>query len=208
VSPEDARALSEARDLAHRLARTLDDLAPAVRPPVGPAAAAPHAAAGRRPAAVPHPETAPERRSRPALPVGMSADTRQGLEAMARAAGLVLVVDGYNVTQAAWPAVALSDQRQRLAQGLAGLTARFGCEAVVVFDGDGTVGLPALRRRGLRVIFSDAGEEADDVIVREVAALPKRVPVVVVSSDAWVREHAEAEGAVVVGAPTLLALLP
>ena len=56
----------------------------------------------------------------------------------------------------------------------------------------------------MRVVFSDAGEEADEVVVREVAALPKRIPVVVASSDAWVREHAEAAGAVVVPADALL----
>jgi predicted RNA-binding protein with PIN domain len=55
-------------------------------------------------------------------------------------------------------------------------------------------------------LFSAAGEEADVVVVREVERLPKRVPVVVASSDAWVREHAEQEGAVVVGAGTLLAV--
>jgi predicted RNA-binding protein with PIN domain len=58
----------------------------------------------------------------------------------------------------------------------------------------------------LRVLFSAAGEEADDVVVREITQLPKRVPVIVASSDAWVREHAEKEGAVVIGATTLLAV--
>jgi predicted RNA-binding protein with PIN domain len=58
----------------------------------------------------------------------------------------------------------------------------------------------------LRVLFSAAGEDADDVVVREVARLPKRVPVVVASSDAWVREHAEKEGAIVIASNTLLAV--
>ena len=51
------------------------------------------------------------------------------------------------------------------------------------------------------MLFSDAGEEADEVVVREVEARPRRIPVVVASSDAWVREHAGEQGAVVV-APT------
>jgi len=37
-----------------------------------------------------------------------------------------------------------------------------------------------------------------------VAALPKRVPAVVASSDAWVREQAEAQGAVYVRAAALV----
>ena len=57
------------------------------------------------------------------------------------------------------------------------------------------------------MVFSEADEEADEVVVREVEDLPKRIPVVVVSSDAWVREHAEAAGAVVVPADALLTVL-
>jgi predicted RNA-binding protein with PIN domain len=64
-----------------------------------------------------------------------------------------------------------------------------------------------LRYPGLRAIFSKAGEEADDVIVRQVAARPLTVPVLVASSDAWVRDHSEAEGARVIAATTLLKVL-
>jgi predicted RNA-binding protein with PIN domain len=81
------------------------------------------------------------------------------------------------------------------------------CDVVVVFDGAdvGTISPP--RRAGVRVMFSAAGEEADPVIVREVAALPRRVPVIVASSDKWVREHAEAEGATAVSKAALLDVL-
>jgi predicted RNA-binding protein with PIN domain len=151
---------------------------------------------------------APARRATPDLPSGMVADSSTGLDAMLRTTGLTLVVDGYNVAKRAWPDATPGDQRERLALALAALHARTGCSSTVVFDGDaaGGASVPVLRRRGLRVLFSAAGEEADDVVVREVARLPKRVPVVVASSDAWVREHAEKEGAVVVGAGTLLAV--
>ena len=52
--------------------------------------------------------------------------------------------------------------------------------------------------------FSDANEEADAVVVREVAALPPTVPVLVVSSDHEVRDQSEAEGATVVSSDTFL----
>jgi hypothetical protein len=45
------------------------------------------------------------------------------------------------------------------------------------------------------------------VIVREVAARPPRVPVIVASSDGWVHDHADAEGATVVPSPVLLDVL-
>jgi hypothetical protein len=57
------------------------------------------------------------------------------------------------------------------------------------------------------VLFSEEGEEADPVVVREVSSRPKRVPVIVASSDHWVRDHAEAEGALVVPAAVLLDVL-
>ena len=63
---------------------------------------------------------------------------------------------------------------------------------------------PAERRPGVRVRFSAAGEEADAVVVREVAALPPNVPVLVVSSDHEVREHSEAEGATVISSDAFL----
>ena len=59
----------------------------------------------------------------------------------------------------------------------------------------------------MRVLFSDAGEEADEVVVREVESRPRKIPVVVASSDAWVREHASAQGAAVVGAGALVRVL-
>ena len=119
---------------------------------------------------------------------------------------VVLVVDGYNVAHRAWADASVADQRERLGIAATALCRRLGCEIVLVFDGDGS-GRPALRRGGVRVLFSDAGEEADEVVVREVESRPRRIPVVVVSSDAWVREHAYGQGAVVVAAESLLKLL-
>jgi predicted RNA-binding protein with PIN domain len=196
---DDARALGHAADAARKLAATLDGVAKRAAagvPARQPSRAKPKGSTPR----------APARRMAPELPGGMVADSSPGLDAMLRTTGVTLVVDGYNVAKRAWPDATPGDQRERLALALAALHTRTGCSSIVVFDGDaaGGASVPVLRRRGLRVLFSAAGEEADDVVVREVARLPKRVPVVVASSDAWVREHAEQEGAVVVGAGTLL----
>jgi predicted RNA-binding protein with PIN domain len=87
------------------------------------------------------------------------------------------------------------------------LHARTGSDITLVFDGADVEGVPAPRRPGVRVVFSAPGEEADRVVVREVASLPARVPVVVASSDAQVRADAEDEGACVVSSATLLGAL-
>ena len=66
----------------------------------------------------------------------------------------------------------------------AALAARTGVEITVVFDGAGR-GRRADPRlaRGVRVLFSDAGVLADDVIRELVAAEPRGRPVVVATSD-------------------------
>jgi predicted RNA-binding protein with PIN domain len=200
----DVRALAQAAAQARKLASELEGLSR--RAEQAKADAAKGASRGGRAAKT---ERAPARRTAPDLPAGMVADSAAGAEAMLRTEGVTLVVDGYNVAKRAWPDASPSEQRERLAMALTALHARTKCSSTVVFDGANSAAeaVPVLRRRGLRVLFSAAGEEADDVVVREVANLSKRVPVVVASSDAWVREHAEQEGAVVIASTTLLAVL-
>ena len=108
---------------------------------------------------------------------------------------------------AGWSDALPAEQRERLVAELERLHLRVRCDVVVVFDGSDVVNVQPPRRTGVQVLFSEDGEEADPVVVREVAARPKRVPVIVVSSDHWVRDHAEAEGALVVASGTLLDVL-
>jgi predicted RNA-binding protein with PIN domain len=154
--------------------------------------------------APPTPEPELPRRTRALCPPGMRTDTPEALDAMLRTRGVVLIVDGYNVSMAGWGDATPLDQRERLIGALERLHLRVRCDVVVVFDGADVEGVIPSRRTGVRVLFSADGEEADPVVVREVEARPRRVPVVVVSSDQWVHEHAEAQGATVVPSAVLL----
>jgi predicted RNA-binding protein with PIN domain len=200
LSANDARAIAEVSTEARQLSARLEAIRARVaasRPTdSGPADEPARAAA--RPLV---------RRVQPQLPPGIVASSPAGIEAMLGSADALLVVDGYNVTKRAWPEATAAEQRERIEAALTRLQRRVGFGALCVFDGADHVAHWRTRRGGVRIAFSDAAEEADELIVREIVALPKRVPVVVASSDAWVREHAEAEGAVVVPAEALLAFL-
>jgi predicted RNA-binding protein with PIN domain len=214
VPAPDAGALAQLAARAEELAAAIESLASRARERV---AAAPDAAGAEAIATPDADGGAPvgtsgdvvdaPRRTRAPCPPGLSADTAAGIDAMLRTRGVVLVVDGYNVSMAGWGDVSPADQRERLVAALNALHLRVRCDVVLVFDGSDVQGVGVPRRLGVRVVFSDAGEEADPVVVREVSARPKRVPVVVASSDRWVREHAEAEGATVVSSAALLELL-
>ncbi len=147
------------------------------------------------------------RRNVPICPPGMRADRPDALDAMLRTRGVVLVVDGYNVSMLAWRDATVADQRDQLVAALAALHLKLRCDVVVVFDGADVEGIQLPRRPGVRVVFSSAGEKADPVIVREAAAPGSEVPVIVATSDAWVHGEAERDGAVVVPAATLLEVL-
>ena len=222
------RSRAEIAELTARLERTPSRLAPSDARSLADAIASLQRLTGELAAlrarinvrAVPEPATTsepPRRRDRvaplagrvaPTLPAGVIASSIAGIEAMLKSSEVLLVVDGYNVTKRGWPDAGAADQRERLGIALTQLHRRLGCRVLCVFDGDGSGPLAATARPGgIRVVFSEADEEADEVVVREVEDQPKRIPVVVVSSDAWVREHAEAAGAVVVPADALLTVL-
>jgi len=126
---------------------------------------------------------------------------------MVRAPGVVVVVDGYNVSMLAWPTARPAEQRERLVDALAEFHLRLRCPVTVVFDGARVEGVRPPRRPGLQVVFSAPGQEADEIVIAQVEARPPSVPVVVVSSDGWVRARAEAEGAEVLPADAFLTLL-
>ena len=126
---------------------------------------------------------------------GGAVDSVMALDALLSVPSLHLVVDGYNVTKTGYPELPLADQRTRLAGQLAALAARTSVEITVVFDGAGVVAAPTRGSRGVRVLFSDPGVLADDVIRALVAAEPQGRPVVVATSDKAVVTSVCAQGA-------------
>lgn len=119
-----------------------------------------------------------------------------------------LVVDGYNVTKSAWPAMPLEAQRSRLVQALGALAARTGAEVTCVFDGADVSVPPSVGPAvGVRVRFSPQGETADELIRRLVRAEPEGRAVVVVSSDREVADGVRRSGVRPVPADALIRLV-
>ena len=151
------------------------------------------------------PRTPPSRRVPLRLRRGVMEGTPEAVEQYLRASGVVVVVDGYNVSMTGWPALDQSGQRARLIALLAELRVRTGAEVHVVFDGDDDGSRPSVSvPLPVRVHFSPVDVEADDVVLDMVASLPAERPVVVVSSDRRVQDGARGRGANVVGSAQLL----
>jgi predicted RNA-binding protein with PIN domain len=151
----------------------------------------------------------PERRSPLGVPGGRGGDDPETLAAWMGTEGVLVLVDGYNVTKhpAGFPDRGLEDQRTLLLDLCRRLARRFGAEVTVVFDG-GTVGpIPTRLPLGpVEVVFTDAGRTADDEIVARANAAPPERPVVVVTSDNELRARVAALGATVTRSPALLGL--
>lgn len=95
-----------------------------------------------------------------------------------------LLLDGYNVTKTGYGTLPLVDQRTRLLSSLEGLASRTKAEITCVFDGADVDTPPVVAGpRRVRLLFSEAGETADDLIVRLVDAEPPGRPIAVVTSD-------------------------
>jgi predicted RNA-binding protein with PIN domain len=138
---------------------------------------------------------------------GGAVDNLAALDALLTVNAVHLIVDGYNVSKTGYPELPLADQRTRLAGQLAALAARTGVEITVVFDGAGVTTAPTRGGRGLRVLFSDPGVLADDVIRDLVAAEPQGRPVLVATSDRAVVESVRIGGAHTVPSAILLGRL-
>lgn len=120
--------------------------------------------------------------------------------------GTHLIVDGYNVSKTGFAELALADQRERLVRQLSVLAARTSVEITVVFDG-AAVTTTRPFAKGVRVLFSAPGIQADDVIADLVRAEPAGRPVVVISADRRVADHAVRTGARAAASSVFLALL-
>nr|MBA3523624.1 NYN domain-containing protein [Geodermatophilaceae bacterium] len=106
-----------------------------------------------------------------------------------------LLVDGYNVTMTGYGELPLQDQRTRLLGGLGILAAQTGAEVTCVFDGAERPTLLPQVPRGVRVLFSEPGRTADELIRRLVGVEPPGRAVVVVSTDREVADGIRAHGA-------------
>jgi predicted RNA-binding protein with PIN domain len=144
------------------------------------------------------------------LPGGVFDDSTAAAEHLLRTPDAVLVVDGYNVSMAAWDDLPLGEQRRRLVAALGELALRTSTQVEVVFDGADidAVPVPPPARSLLRVRFSPPEVEADDVVLEITAQLPVVRPVVVASSDNRVRDGARRLGANLLHARQLVELLP
>lgn len=146
-----------------------------------------------------------------ALPPGLFDDAPASAEHLCRVPGVIVLVDGYNLSQRAWPDRPIGEQRTRLVNALRELHARSGADIEVVFDGTHPTSEPSALRAGgrdtVRVRFSPPGIEADDVILDLASTVPSERPLVVASSDRYVGDGARRLGANVVGAAQLLTAL-
>jgi len=211
---EDAAAAASA--LALRLRAVVAALAPSETAQAAEAAEAAAPAEPAEPAPPPPPEPRPRRQDAPParrrptpLPPATFVDSVEAAEHLVRVPGMVLVVDGYNISQAGWPGHPIAEQRRRLADALAELAARTGVDVRVVFDGSELrmPGVVPSTGKAVRVSFSAPGVEADDEVLELVEHLPLSRPVVVASSDRRVQTGAVRSGANVVSNEQLLAVL-
>lgn len=115
-----------------------------------------------------------------------------------------LLVDGYNVTMTGYGELPLQAQRERLLGGLGVLAAQTGAEVTCVFDGATRPPLLPAVPRGVRVLFSELGQTADELILRLVGVEPPGRVVVVVSTDREVADGSRAGGAHPVPSAVLL----
>ncbi len=152
----------------------------------------------------------PARREPLPVPAGRDADHPETLLAWMGTPGVLVLVDGYNVTkhERGFPDRTLEDQRTLLLDLCRRLARRWGAQITLVFDGADVGPMPNTKvgLGAVRVVFTDAERIADDEIVALVNAEPPERQVVVVSSDNELRDRVAALGASVARSPALLGL--
>jgi predicted RNA-binding protein with PIN domain len=199
-SAKDGRSLAELR--ARLLLDTIVESASALRRELAlpPAAQAPAdlVAEQLNPGPVKTPTVAPR---------GLEADDPALLAEYLRIPRAHLVVDGYNVTMEGYGALPLVDQRRLLIDALSALAARTSAEVTCCFDGAEVDARAPGLVRGVRVLFSDPGTTADELIGRLVRAEPPGRMLIVVSSDREVADAAVAAQARAIPSKVLLRLL-
>lgn len=201
---EAARAVLAASAAAADLAASLADAAAALAGPV-PTSSEPEPAArpGWSPVAADRSRRGRSTRVAPTLPPGVFDGTLEAHRHLIGSGANLVVVDGYNLSRAAWTGLSTEEERRRTVALLDDVQARSGGRVVVVFDGDDAVTAPKASR-SVRVRFSATGQTADDAIAELVGATPLAQPVVVVSSDRAVAADARRQGAVALGARAFL----
>nr|MBA3350126.1 NYN domain-containing protein [Actinomycetota bacterium] len=157
----------------------------------------------------PHTPQAPARRIPLLVPKGRFEDDPDTLSEWLSAPGVMLLVDGYNVTKAegGFGELALELQRDRLVEGVSALQLKTKAGATIVFDGSIVPpGIGRPRKRRVKVVYSSQDETADDHIVALLEELPP-LPVVVATNDKELRGRVRGLGATVATSGQLLALL-
>ncbi|MBI4882670.1 MAG: NYN domain-containing protein [Actinobacteria bacterium] len=141
-----------------------------------------------------------------AVPGGLHGNSEAAAEHLLRLAGVLVLVDGYNVAKLGWKSLSLERQRAACIDAAENIARRWGTSLHIVFDGSSVVGASAPKRRLTRVSYSPAGVTADDVLRAEVAALDLARQVIVVTNDQAIIADVRAVGANVLSSNTFLAL--
>jgi len=118
-----------------------------------------------------------------------------------------IIIDGYNLLHASretdhdWTHLDLEDAREQIVSFLAGRRRPKREKLTVVFDGGALTELQPRERsvHGVRVLFSEPGVSADEVICRMVTNAPDAAATLVVTADREIRSEVISAGARVVG---------
>lgn len=200
--------MTAARSAAAAVEAAIDDVRRALSPVEPPIPDERRQGDGLAPADPVRPPTAPPRQPVP-LPPGVFDDDLDAASHLVAVPGIVLIVDGYNVTKAAHPELSLAEQRAWMASVVMALTARTTVDVELVFDGADGGSAPAdlPRRVRVQVRFSSEGVEADDLVLDRAAVHLRTRPVLVVSSDRRVQVGARRLGANVIDSGQLVHVL-